>query len=102
MAREPPGAISANNILPVTIDALQTAGDSYVDIRLICGVTAMVARITRASCNRLGLRESESIFAIVKSVTVSPQIEASDQCICLKRTCAVSLRPSASTTVMRA
>jgi molybdate transport system ATP-binding protein len=75
VARERPGAISANNVMPVSIGALQSAGDAFVDIRLMCGTTAIVARITRASCNRLALREGESIFAIVKSVTVSPKID---------------------------
>ena len=35
-----------------------------------------VSRNTRASCNRLRLNEGDALFAIVKSVTISPQIDS--------------------------
>jgi molybdate transport system ATP-binding protein len=74
LARERPGAISANNVLPTVIANIHQV-EAFADVRLTCGATTLVARITRASCNRLGLHEGDAVFAIVKSVTVSPQID---------------------------
>ena len=73
LAREEPRAISANNVLPVIITAIRPAASGHVDVRLLCRETALVARITRASCARLELAEGMPLFAIIKSVTVSPQ-----------------------------
>lgn len=75
LAREEPRAISANNVLPVVIAAIRSASGGHVDVRLLCGSTALVARITRASSLRLELAEGMHLFAIIKSVTVSPQTE---------------------------
>jgi molybdate transport system ATP-binding protein len=69
LAREEPHAISANNVLPCTVRAIRTSGNE-ADIQLICGATRLVARITQSSRERLGLQPGESVFAIVKSVTV--------------------------------
>jgi molybdate transport system ATP-binding protein len=75
LAREEPRAISANNVLPVKILAFHESPPAHVDVRLSCGQSALVARITRASFVRLALKPDEDIFAIVKSVTVAPQVE---------------------------
>ncbi len=75
LAREAPRLISANNVLPVTISAIRMTSSSHVDVRLLCGPSAFVARITRSSCDRLSLTEGMDVFAIVKSVTVVPQID---------------------------
>jgi molybdate transport system ATP-binding protein len=75
LACEAPRLISANNVLPATISALRMTPSSHVDVRLLCGPSAFVARITRSSCDRLSLREGMEVFAIVKSVTVVPQID---------------------------
>jgi len=72
LAKERPRAISANNVLPVTIVALHDSPSQYVDVRLGCGPTHFVARITRASCKRLELCDGQNAFAIIKSVTVTP------------------------------
>jgi molybdate transport system ATP-binding protein len=69
IARERPQAISANNILPVTVSRVAPAGD-IADVELICGSAKLVARITAASAARLGLAPGAAAFAIVKSVTV--------------------------------
>ncbi len=69
LAREEPHAISANNVLPCVVGATRAHGDQ-ADVRLFCGATKLVARITGASCARLGLEPGVSAFAIVKSVTV--------------------------------
>jgi molybdate transport system ATP-binding protein len=75
LAREEPRAISANNVLPVQISAFRERPPAHVDVRLSCGDAVLIARITRASFRRLQLKSDEAIFAIVKSVTVAPQVE---------------------------
>jgi len=69
LAREEPRAISANNVLPCIVHAVRASGDE-ADIQLLCGATRLVARITGASRERLGLEPGVAVFAIVKSVTV--------------------------------
>jgi molybdate transport system ATP-binding protein len=75
IALERPQAISANNVLSATVSGLRESTPAHVDVRLLCGPTPLVARITRASCSRLNLRPGAQAFAIVKSVTVAPQID---------------------------
>ena len=70
LALEEPRAISANNVLPAQIVAVDAADPKHADIQLACGNTRFVARITPASCARLGLTAGKPVFAIVKSVTV--------------------------------
>jgi molybdate transport system ATP-binding protein len=76
LANERPVAISANNVLPAIVSGIRASDNVHVDVQLRCGASAIVARITRASCTRLGLHEGMNVFAIVKSVTVAPQVEA--------------------------
>jgi len=78
IAREAPQAISANNVLPAVIDGLQETAPLHSDVRLKCGPTALIARITRASSARLALKRGDSVYAIVKSVTVGPPNIASE------------------------
>lgn len=74
LAREEPRAISANNVLPTEIlDARETSA-AQADIVLRCGAAHFAARITRASLARLALAPGQKVFAIVKSVTIDPQI----------------------------
>ncbi|MBV8798956.1 MAG: molybdenum ABC transporter ATP-binding protein [Alphaproteobacteria bacterium] len=73
IALEKPNAISANNLLPVTISQLRESTPAHVDVRLLCGPTPIVARITRSSCARLRLHPGQRAFAVVKSVTLAPQ-----------------------------
>lgn len=73
LAREPPRAISANNVLPVQVGPASSPDGTHVDIGLRCGGVRFVARLTRASSERLALKQGENIFAIIKSVAVDPQ-----------------------------
>jgi molybdate transport system ATP-binding protein len=75
LAREEPRAISANNVLPAKISAFRERPPAHVDVRLVCRETVLIARITHASFVRLALQADEKVFAIVKSVTVVPQVE---------------------------
>jgi molybdate transport system ATP-binding protein len=70
LARVVPGAISANNVLPTTVAAVRAADAAHADVQLLCGVTKIVARITRASFARLEIKPGMAMFAIVKSVIV--------------------------------
>ncbi|HEV2563350.1 MAG TPA: molybdenum ABC transporter ATP-binding protein [Rhizomicrobium sp.] len=72
LACEEPRAISANNVLAATITGLRDGPQT--DVQLDCGGAKLVARITRSSAARLGLAPGMRVFAIVKSVTVDPQI----------------------------
>ena len=74
LAREEPKAISANNILPVTITAVRESGAAHADVQLACGATKLVARITQASVARLGILPGQACFAVIKSVIVDPQL----------------------------
>jgi molybdate transport system ATP-binding protein len=69
IAREEPNAISANNILPVTIFGVRLDG-ARAEVEMRCGTARLVARITTASVHRLGLAPNVAAFAVIKSVTV--------------------------------
>ncbi|MBI3676633.1 MAG: molybdenum ABC transporter ATP-binding protein [Proteobacteria bacterium] len=76
LALEEPKAVSANNVLPARIAAVEAQGAAHANIQLACGEVRLVARITQASLARLDLKPGSDVFAIVKSVTVDPQISA--------------------------
>ncbi|MEX0923931.1 MAG: molybdenum ABC transporter ATP-binding protein [Rhodovibrionaceae bacterium] len=65
-----PEGISANNILRGTITEIRRDEGPYLDIRMLCGQTPLIARITHRSLRRLGLRPGLEIFAVIKSATV--------------------------------
>jgi molybdate transport system ATP-binding protein len=74
LAREEPRSISANNVLPATILSIGAGDGSQADVAIGCGPTKLTARITPASVQRLGLASGMAVFAIIKSVTVDPQL----------------------------
>ncbi len=69
IARDIPTAISANNILPVTISAVRLDG-AKAEVEMRCGSARLVARLTAASVQRLELAAGVAAFAVIKSVTV--------------------------------
>jgi molybdate transport system ATP-binding protein len=73
LSLEEPRRISANNILPAIVSEIRRTTSQHADIRLACGDTAIISRITRASCARLSLERGMKVFAIIKSVTIAPQ-----------------------------
>lgn len=73
LAAEEPRTISANNVLLSTVTNLRETGSTHADVQLQCGKAKFVARITRASAHRLGLKPGMPMFAIMKSVIVDPQ-----------------------------
>ena len=76
LALEEPRTISANNVLLTTVGAVRRDSSTHVNLQLICGATRLVARITRASADRLQLAPGKPVFAIIKSVTVDTQMAA--------------------------
>ncbi|MGH6876604.1 MAG: molybdenum ABC transporter ATP-binding protein [Rhizomicrobium sp.] len=74
LARKAPEEISANNVLPAEVISVHAGHADHVDIRLRCGKVRLVSRITRSSVVRLGITAGQPVFAIVKSVTVDPQL----------------------------
>jgi molybdate transport system ATP-binding protein len=73
LARTTPEDISANNILPTEVLSVH-AGEAGAEIRLRCGHVRFISRITLASLRRLGFEPGQRVFAIVKSVTIDPQL----------------------------
>jgi molybdate transport system ATP-binding protein len=69
LALSRPEGISANNILPATIAAIEEAG-AHADVQLALGDARLTARITRRSLERLALKPGLAVFAVIKSVTV--------------------------------
>jgi molybdate transport system ATP-binding protein len=78
LAREEPKAISANNILPVSVTTVRNSGPSHADVELACGNTRLAARITQASVARLAIAPGQNLFAVIKSVVMDPQRAALD------------------------
>lgn len=71
LARDLPQRISALNILPVEILALQGSGGPGVVAQLASGEDRLLARITRRSTDALALEPGLRCYAIVKSMSVA-------------------------------
>jgi len=72
LAVERPKGISARNILPVTITALDEAGTGLA-VGLQAGASPLLARITTASAHEMHLKVGMEIYAIIKATAVSPE-----------------------------
>jgi len=71
IATEPPRALSARNILAATIREIRPETGPFADLRLDCGGTDLLARVTRQACAELGLAPGRPVFAIVKTVSIA-------------------------------
>jgi len=71
-----PADTSANNILPATIEDIRQDPGPYADILLRIGAAAILARVTRSSIERLGLRPGLNVFALIKAINVEPRRHA--------------------------
>ncbi|MDH3667027.1 MAG: molybdenum ABC transporter ATP-binding protein [Paracoccaceae bacterium] len=71
LALEPPQGISATNQIAGRVAEIRSGPGPYCDIRLICGGSALLARITRRSAERLGLGPGREVIAVIKSVSVN-------------------------------
>lgn len=74
LALTEPQDISMLNILPGIITALREDGGATVDVQVQIGAgesgAKLIARITRHSASRLGLRAGLRIFALVKAISL--------------------------------
>ena len=71
LAREEAKSTSIQNVLPALVDAISEDGQQgYALIRLMIGSTAVLARITSKSVNRLVLTEGDEVWAQIKSVAL--------------------------------
>jgi molybdate transport system ATP-binding protein len=74
LVRQPPLQTSILNVLPVQVAALHLSGATAV-VGLVCGDpgaagSSLLARITRKSCDGLGLQVGDHLFAQVKGVSL--------------------------------
>lgn len=69
IATERPVGLSALNILPGTIVAIEPGEGPTVEIGLDCNGATVLARITEQSRQTLGLRLGRQVFAVVKTVS---------------------------------
>lgn len=71
LALAEPRQTSIQNLLPAVVDAIAPdAHPSQVLVRLRCGESLLLARITRRACESLGLRAGLPVWAQVKSAAL--------------------------------
>lgn len=71
VATEAPRGLSARNVLAVTVAEIRAERGPYVELRLDCGGTAILSRITAEALADLDLSPGAPAHAIVKTVTIS-------------------------------
>ena len=70
VALAPPEGLSTRNILPATLAAIAPAPTPHeAFLRLMLGPTPVLARVTRDSVARLGLRPGMPLWAVIKAVS---------------------------------
>jgi molybdate transport system ATP-binding protein len=69
IATERPQGLSALNILPGEVAAIEPGEGAAVEVRIDCSGAAVLARITEQSRQALGLRPGSRVFAVVKTVS---------------------------------
>lgn len=74
LALQEPHAVSANNVLAAHVTSIRNTGEAHADVQLTLGTTRLVARITRASAERLLLAVDMPVYAVIKSVTIDPRM----------------------------
>ena len=67
-----PTNISALNVLPVTITSLERGTGPGVAVALNVGSARLLARVTKRSCDAMGLTVGDQIFAILKATAIAP------------------------------
>ncbi|GIL00773.1 MAG: molybdenum import ATP-binding protein ModC [Alphaproteobacteria bacterium] len=71
LSRARPEGLSAQNILPATIDQLASGGGPGVLVRLRVGSDVLLARVTQRAVTGLALAPGLSCYAILKSMAVA-------------------------------
>jgi molybdate transport system ATP-binding protein len=70
LATQSPSELSANTILPGSVEAIAPATGPFVDVRISIEGFYILSRITKKSAERLQLRPGTHVFAIVKTATL--------------------------------
>jgi molybdate transport system ATP-binding protein len=65
-----PDGLSALNLLPGRVTALDGSGEGSVAVGLDCGGVRLTARLTRKSVDTLGLAPGREVYAVIKSVAL--------------------------------
>jgi molybdate transport system ATP-binding protein len=68
LSLQPPQDISALNVLGGKVAGISESG-AQADVRLDCGGTTLMARLTTKSVQRLALAPGRPVFAVIKSVS---------------------------------
>jgi len=66
-----PEGLSAQNTLPVTIKTIRAGDGPGAAIALDAGGDALLARVTARAVQTMGLREGQSVFAVIKATSVA-------------------------------
>jgi molybdate transport system ATP-binding protein len=74
LSLSPPEGLSALNVLPGTISAIEGVDAASMDVTLDCSGDAIVASVTRKSVERLGLKMGLPVHAIVKSIAFDREV----------------------------
>lgn len=74
-----PEGLSALNVLPGYVTAIEEGEGASIDVTLDCGGDSIVASLTRKSVERLGLKPGLSVQAIIKSIALDRQALGSGQ-----------------------
>ena len=72
LATDKPKSLSALNILPAQVTAIEEGRGPGVMVRLSVGEAAILARITQRSAKAMALGPGSSVYAILKTVSVAP------------------------------
>jgi molybdate transport system ATP-binding protein len=70
IATTPPEGLSALNVLPALVTALDAAGEGSVAVGLDCSGVRLAARLTRKSVDTLRLEPGRRVYAVIKSVAL--------------------------------
>ncbi len=70
LCRSRPKDSTILNIIPITVDQIHIDEGPYALVRLRAGNDLLTARLTRRSCDELGLESGDSLLAQIKSVAV--------------------------------
>ena len=70
LCREKPAQTTILNVLHARIDAITETQDASQLLRLDVGGAALLARVTRRSCEQLNLQPGDAVYAQIKAVAV--------------------------------
>jgi molybdate transport system ATP-binding protein len=71
LATDRPEGLSALNILPVRVSAVQEGRGPGALVQLDLGGESLLARITLRSLKAMGIQPGLALFAVIKSVAVA-------------------------------